>query len=259
MRKITYLDFDLQIEASAEGYRTRLLNSPAGQSAATFAIPFSPLELENFRLKFRPAARGVRRYDSPEVRAAKEFGNRLFEAVFGGDVGGRLYSSLSMARSQNAGLRIRLRLTAAPELAGLPWELLYNQGLNSFFSHSVDTPLVRFLDLPSPAGGLLVEPPLRILVMISSPADHPPLDVEREWAKLQESLAELQEQGAVGLERLPEPTLEALLRRLRRTEYTARLSSWTRSARIRTTASVSRSAQRATTTEQAMHTARLSG
>src|SRR5262249_21054998 len=84
---------------------------------------------------------------------------------------------------------------------------------------SVDTPLVRFLDLPSPGGRLLVEPPLRILVMISSPRNYQPLDVEREWSKLEESLGELQEQGAAVLERLPEPTLEALLRRLRRTEY----------------------------------------
>ncbi|MGH7847047.1 MAG: CHAT domain-containing protein, partial [Candidatus Binatia bacterium] len=54
---------------------------------------------------------------------------------------------------------------------------------------------------------------------ISSPTDYPPLDVEQEWAKLQESVADLTKSGLIVLERLDNATLSLLQRRLRREEY----------------------------------------
>ena len=48
----TYLDFDLQIdELDDSTFRSRVLNSPAGQAEASFDFPFSELELENFFLR----------------------------------------------------------------------------------------------------------------------------------------------------------------------------------------------------------------
>jgi hypothetical protein len=130
-----------------------------------------------------------------------------------------LHSSLDEARRQGGGLRIRLRLTEAPELANLPWEYLYNPSRNRFLGLDVETPLIRFLDLPERVEPLTVTPPLRILVMISSPVDFPTLDVEREWQKLQEALADLTQLGLVALERLREARLDLLQRHLRRGEY----------------------------------------
>ncbi len=104
-------------------------------------------------------------------------------------------------------------------MADLPWEYLYNPALNRFLVLSAETPLVRYLDLPERIRPLAVKPPLRVLVMISSPSDHPPLDVEGEWAKLKEALGDLEQRGLVALERLEEATLAALQRRLRRGEY----------------------------------------
>jgi formylglycine-generating enzyme required for sulfatase activity len=219
MDEIRYLDFDLLIERAGEGYTARVLNSPAGQATAHFSLPFSELELENFLLRVGRTRRGVRRLELPEMEAAKSFGGRLFQAVFGDAVRGCFRSSLDEASRQDAGLRIRLRLADAPELADVPWEYLYNPALNRFLSLSADTPLVRYLDLPERIRPLAVKPPLRVLVMISSPSDHPPLDVEGEWARLREALGDLEQRGLVALERLEDATLMALQRRLRRGEY----------------------------------------
>ena len=55
--------------------------------------------------------------------------------------------------------------------------------------------------------------------MISSPTDYVQLDVQREWATLNQALANLQETGLVTLEQLEEATLASLQRRLRLAEY----------------------------------------
>jgi len=151
--------------------------------------------------------------------AAKVFGKRLFESVFGSEVFGCLRSSLDQTEAAgSAGLRLRLRLNA-PELADLPWEYLYNAALNRFLVLAVETPLVRYIELPERIRPLAVQPPLKILVMLSSPTDYAQLDVEEEWTKLQNALGDLQKRKLVTLERLEEATLPALQRRLRQSQY----------------------------------------
>ena len=187
MSPIDYLDFDLEIERVAQGYHAEI-NCPAGQSSCAFSLPFSDLELENFLLRIGHSGRGMRRIDSPEVEAAKTFGSRLFNAVFADEFRACLRSSLDEAEQQGKGLRIRLRLNDVPELADLPWEYLYNPALNRFLVLSNKTPLVRYMELPERIRPLAVTPPMRMLVMIASPSNYPPLDVEREWDKLRASL-----------------------------------------------------------------------
>ena len=218
MAGIVYLDFDLEIERAAQGYRVEV-NSPAGQASHTFSLPFSDLELENFLLRIGHPRRNVRRIDAPEVEAAKTFGARLFDVVFDDEVRACLRSSIEDAERQGAGLRIRLRLNDVPELANLPWEYLYNPTFNRFLALSVETPLVRYLELPERIRPLAITPPLRVLAMIASPRDQPPLDVEREWTKLRAALSDLEQRGMVVIERLEEATLSALQRRLRRDTY----------------------------------------
>lgn len=186
MNRVDYLDFDLLIQCADTRYCVQVISSPAGQASVDFSLPFSELELENFLLRIGRTRRGIRRIGSPEMEAAKTIGRRLFETVFGGEVRGCFRSSLDEASRQEAGLRIRLRLVNVPELADLPWEYLYNPALNRFLCLSIDTPVVRYLDLPERIRPLEVKPPIKVLVMISSPSDYARLDVEREWAKLQE-------------------------------------------------------------------------
>jgi hypothetical protein len=211
---LKYDDFDLLIEPSGEKYRVHL-NSPTGQAAADFVLPFTEVELNNFLSRIGQVRRKTRRAESPESSAAKEFGNKLFRALFSGELIAQLRGSVEHSLDHDRGLRIRLRLTEAPELADLPWEFLYDAAQNHFLTTSTETPVVRFLDLPQRIIPLRASLPLRVLVVIASPRNLPRLDAEGEWERLQEALADLLRRGHIVLERLPAATIDALRLRAR--------------------------------------------
>lgn len=214
-----YLDFDLLIEALGDSYRARVLNSPSGQAVTTFDLPFQTLELENFFLRIGRPRRSTRRLESSEASAIKDFGARLFGSVFKENVLQSLRSSLDEVYRRGAGLRLRIRLNDAPKLMDLPWEFLYNQSLNRFLSLSLESPIVRFLDLPEFIRPLQVSPPIRILFIVSSARDYMQLDVNQEWEKINVALADLIQKGQVAIDLLANPTQTRLLRALRHTEY----------------------------------------
>ena len=218
MSQKSYIDLDLVIESAPGGHRARILNSPAGEASVDFVLPFSDKDLRYYLAQLGPGRRDTRRRESPEREAAKEFGGGLFDAVFADEVRVCFRQSVAEARRRRVGLRIRLRLTA-PDLGDLPWEFLYNKVDNQFLALSTQTPLVRYIDLPQSAAPLTLTPPIRVLVMISSPHDYQQLDVDREWAQLRQAVRELEEAGQLTLERLDEPTLVALRRTLRKREY----------------------------------------
>ena len=197
MTDLVYLNFDIEIEQSNGHYRAHVLNSPAGEARAALG----PLE-------------GLDLAGSPEAQ-----GSTLFDAVFRDEVLSSLRRSLDVAERTERGLRIRLRLADVPELAGLPWEYLYDLQRARFFALSRETPLVRYLDLPEPADAIRPEIRLRVLAVIASPSDYPALDVEREWANLKEALSELESRGTVTLDRLAPASVESLQRQLLRHEY----------------------------------------
>ncbi len=221
MTLVNYLDFDLLINRTETGYSVRVLRAPtdADRAVGEFQLPFSDMEIENFLLKIGRPRRITRRLETPQTEEAKRFGGRLFESVFSEEVRVCLRKSLELANRQDAGLRVRLHLRGAPALADLPWEYLYDTSLNRFLALSSETPVVRYLELPESVRSLPISPPLRVLVMISSPTDYPRLDVDREWAKISEALADVQGLGLVVAERLEEATLPALQRKLRRGTY----------------------------------------
>jgi hypothetical protein len=210
-----YLDFDLTIEKTKAGYRAMVLNSPAGQASTAFANPFSKQELEILFLRLGRPRTPARRIDPEDVAAAKGFGQRLFNAAFAGQVRTCLMSSLEDARSQNHGLRIRLRMNDAPELSGLPWEYLFYPELRRFFSLSAETPIVRYIELPERVKPHRIKSPLRLLVMVSNPNTQADLDAEEEWSKLTDALAPLVSIGLVSITRLKQPSLLALAQTLR--------------------------------------------
>ena len=217
--QFSYQDFDLLIEPGPPGsYRARVLRSPAGESAPVqFTLPFSGLELENFVLKVsrgRSTRRGAGR---PESAPLKDFGGKLYGAVFQDELRDILQRSLSLTSAQS-GLRLRLRLADTPELADLPWEFLYDPRRGRFLAQSRRTPLVRYLDLPDPPQPLSVEGPLRLLVMISSPSNYSALDTDQEWRLLTGALARQQVEGRVIIERLT-ASMSELRRRLRRDAF----------------------------------------
>jgi formylglycine-generating enzyme required for sulfatase activity/CHAT domain-containing protein/Tfp pilus assembly protein PilF len=219
MAALNYLDFDLQIDELGDSrYRAYVLASPAGQAEAIFDLPFSTLEIENFFLRIGRPRHGVRRVNSPEMNDARKFGSKLYEAVFQADLHACLLRSIDYAEQREQGIRLRLRLP--PSLSELPWEYLYDPARQRFLVHSTITPVVRYLDLPQSPKPLTVALPLKVLVMIASPQDYDPLDVEAEWRKIKAAVASAEDRGLLQLTRLPldnhqGATLAALQKQLR--------------------------------------------
>jgi len=214
----SYQELRIRFERTSDdagAYRV-FASGPAGAASGSFQVPLSDLEIENLVLKLGRRS-GRRRIDASELDLVRGFGRGLFDAVFNGQVRDVYRSSLASARTEGCGMRISLALTDTPELMHLPWEYLYDDP--AFLSISMWTPVVRYLDLPAGPRPLKVEPPLRILAMVSSPSDLEPLDVAQEREKLEASLAELVEQGAVEIHWLPQATLQSLQRELRRNEF----------------------------------------
>ena len=188
-----YDNFDLLIETEDDGqYRARVVESPTGESPGNvFRIPFEPRHLENLLLKLDPGRSGTRRVAAdPQSQAALELGSGLFEAVFSSDLRLTWARSMDAVRAERRGLRLRLRLTDAPAIAALPWELLYDRRQASYIAQSERTPVVRYLDVPFTPRPLDIDGALRVLVVLSSPTDLPELDVEGEWQRVQHAMAE---------------------------------------------------------------------
>ncbi len=218
MSALSYENFDLRLEPSLSGYLLSV-SSPAGEARSELT-PFAEAELDAFlsqaigflgrEISLSTPQDGV----TPET--FKAFGHKLFERVFSGEVLGRFERSLGLLEGSGKHLRLRLYLEGVPELAGLPWEYLHQ---HDFLSLSSETPIVRYLEAPQRIKPLAVKPPLNILVVIASPSEYPKLQVEREWAGLEQALADLQKRGLVKLKRLGRATLDALQQELPRDAY----------------------------------------
>lgn len=143
----------------------------------------------------------------------------MFETVFAGEIRDVFQRSLGRVEARGGDLRIRLRLARdVPELLDLPWELLFDRGRSRFLALEPATTLVRHLPVQQRIEPMRVAPPLRILVAISNPgqAGYPALDVEQEWANLDQALRPLVNRGRVSLTRLDGVTQESLRQALKR-------------------------------------------
>jgi hypothetical protein len=212
-----YLDFDVWIDQKSDGlYRAKAWSGGAGfEATECFALPAA---FAGGELCF--AGGGVRRGGSGAGEAVdggspEQAGDELFRTVFQGELLKAFQGCLAKARG-GPGLRIRLRLNEVPQLAGLPWEYLYDAEGRGFLALSGRTPVVRYLELSEGLGTLLVEPPLRVLAVISTPRGYRELaEADEEWRRLVVALKPLLESGLIEVERLERATPEALEARLR--------------------------------------------
>ena len=196
-----YHTFDLDITPLNGAYRVQVVQSPSGEATGEFDIPNFADELLAWQQHAASDAE------------LKQLGSQLFDALFSGEVGQCLHSSLAYVDSER--LRINLRFNQVPELAYLPWELMHDSTSDHYLALSIVTPIVRYLALNIPAPErIVVEPPLKILALFPNPKDTPPLDSQSEWNGLNSALSKLQQQRLICLERLTSPTIEALQERL---------------------------------------------
>jgi len=214
-----YVDFELEIgEGGPRNYPVSI-RSPAGEARAEMRFPFDEWELkdrlQSLEIALLRSGGTRRRIPSPEEHTVQDFGRGLFESLLVGDVRTRYEMSLSEARRQGKGLRLKLRIQPS-ELAVLPWEFLYDAERDRYPSLSSNTPLVRYLDLPQPVEPLRVSPPLRVLGMVTSPLGLNPLDVEHEKRLVEEATRGLREGGLLELTWLEGQTWRHLQRAMRR-------------------------------------------
>ncbi len=196
-----------------EAYNVEIESASEARGHGQFLAP-SDFDLERFRLAVDPRSRRIRS-GARSLDAAAQFGSGLFDALLQDASVREVYTAARRdARAADRGLRLRVSLRAAPELAGIPWEFLYDKP--RFLAQHVQSPVVRFVELEDPPPPLKVEAPLRVVGMVSRPRDASlaTLDVEEEQALLEERLAPLIESGQVTLKWLESATLRALQQEL---------------------------------------------
>ncbi len=214
-----YFDFELEIGSGmGREYPVAVIRSPAGEARETMRFPFDELALENalkdIQIALLRSGGKNRQVLSPEEQTVKDFGQKLFDTLFSGELRSCYDVSLREAAQQGKGLRLKLRIKP-PELAALPWEFLYDSHQADYISLSSNTPVVRYLELAQSIQPLSVEPPLRILGMIASPNDLLALNVEREKQRVEEAIRDVRERGLMEITWLEGQTWEDLQQAMR--------------------------------------------
>ena len=202
--------------------------SPAGEGRSLLSLPFAPEEVGLILANLGHAVRGSGGTALRDLEAvlaapresAEELGGQLFAALFSGSVRSLFDWSLGRIHGTDTGLRIKIHIDATDpslaQLASLPWEFLYRRETRDWLNLSRYTPIVRYLDVPRPHTPLALDPPLRILVVLSEPVDCPRLDLPRERALIEGTWARLQ---SVEVEFLAAATAEGLGDRLAENPY----------------------------------------
>ncbi len=177
-----YKNFDIHIARKEDGvYSVEVRSESFGEviDAPTFQI--SAAEIDDLAQRL-----GARQTD-------REFmiqtGTSVYQRLFSERAGVLFDRSQGEALSDaDKGLRLRFHIRA-PELASVPWELVYSPADDAFLATNVDTPLVRYLEMPVALRELATPLPLRALVVI--PLGHDPklrVDVDAERRAIEQSI-----------------------------------------------------------------------
>ncbi|HEU4755469.1 MAG TPA: CHAT domain-containing protein, partial [Agromyces sp.] len=192
--------FEVEIQqAQVDGtFVARVLRSAGGgQPSAEFRLDVDQLMGQRglFEATVLSSAVSARRIMSSMETTVQRVGLVLFTSVFTGEVGAAYRTSAAVAHERGAGLKLVLRLT--PELAALPWESLYDPETGGYLSRQ--EPLVRTVPAGYTSEPLAVDPPLRILGIVSSPRDLQRLDTALERARLENAIRSQLDAGLVEL------------------------------------------------------------
>jgi hypothetical protein len=194
-----------------------VVESPAGQTQESVPFPASDLDrigqLEDLWVSFLRSPAGPRRRSSEQSQAIQDFGQRLFEAFLVGKANSLYHTSRQQAHEEEKLLRLKLRIRS-PELAVLPWELLYDTQAGEYLCLSRNTAVVRYVPSSQAGPSEFVAPPLRVLGMVASPRDLPPLDADEEKQRLQNATQHLQERELLQLDWVDGQTWRDLRREL---------------------------------------------
>ncbi len=212
-----YLDFELEINTgSRQKYPVSIIRSPAGEAREMMHFPYDAHSLEKHLLNLQNILQDswegrLISQDSPMVQ---DFGWELFNSLFTGEIRSRYDVSLEMARMEGKGLRLKLRIQP-PELAALPWEILFDKRLAEYLCLNNNILVLRYLEIPQTIKALAVKPPLRILGMVAIPGGLDELDINNEKRWIENATKNLQDDGLVELTWLPGQTWRDLAKAMR--------------------------------------------
>lgn len=177
-----YFDFDIRIQTGHNGqYTLHAESENHGEVDAVITLDPDAADIKEI----------VRRLEGRETDRVflETLGSELYQWLFANGIETIFQRSYGEVEGDpDQGLRLRLRF-ATPELAVLPWELLYSDLDKKFIGTRVTTPLVRYLELPSYKRQLATPYPLRILVVIPHGGDTTEaLDADSEKAVIEQAL-----------------------------------------------------------------------
>ncbi len=188
----------IELDGQPGSYRLHV-SSPAGDGSVDVGLDPAGLGVDLDTLQARVLASAtISRSVVPELeRPLREVGQALFEAVFQASAGALFLSSRNEVEQAGGRLRIALRLHP-PELAVLPWELLFSEDYGGYLCRR--SSMVRYVDAPEPVRPMTVTPPLRVLGMTALPGDLAVLDADTEQRRMQQLLAPLQARGLIAVD-----------------------------------------------------------
>lgn len=202
-----YLDFELELGRASNGsWPLAVVQSPAGQGRGTLTLPAPPAQIAL-------AAQGANAHDAQKI--GDELYSRLLANIA---ILGPYTESLGVADALGKNLRVKLRIVD-PELALVPWELMYEERFGEYMALSHETPVVRYAEASQPETPLQVTPPLRILGMAVSPVDLAPIDLLAQRQVVETALQALIGRGLVQLDWLAGSTWRDLRQALRSGEW----------------------------------------
>jgi CHASE2 domain-containing sensor protein len=155
-----YHNFDVWLDnPTAEGYPLRACCEPIGETRDVCSLDPDSAPVLEMRKR-------LAREDTTKDFLT-EFGTLLYSALFSAK-DRRLETLFERCRGAflgngDEGIRVRLRIEP-PKIAALPWEFLYSRMADCFLSASIETPVVRYIELMQVIRELKVQPPLHMLI-----------------------------------------------------------------------------------------------
>jgi hypothetical protein len=195
-----------EFSISLDGVGERTFLSVPGGPHTEFKIPFSRAEVEEALGDYSP--------NRVSTDPLESFGSTLFNSLFSGDRGRRLWERLAEVERNNRGLRLRI-LSNLERTQHLPWELLFDPSRGDFMSLSGRLALVRTRPDSFNTMPLETLPCLRILAVEADPTG---VMRTREDLRMLQQFANLYE-SRVKLTVIEKGTLAAVESQLRLHKY----------------------------------------
>jgi hypothetical protein len=198
-----YALFNVRLRGAGPEYNVDVQSILGGDASGSFTSP-------THNPRYQEIIANLQKLDTDEDMLI-ELGSLLFQALFHGAVK-EAYARSQGGLAPQQGLRVRLDLDPAQtEIAGLPWEFLYDPDQGPLAL--LDAPIVRYLPQPSAIPKLATSLPLKLL--LTGAFTPPAPEVERELTEVREALAPLEQSGYVTIQVEEHLTQSILQRRLR--------------------------------------------